>query len=76
MPGSNLTRWSVATLVFFGIALINLRYGRGVALTILLALLLLVYFFGGSGRGYGASSGGDPDRNDTGSSESPGDDPA
>jgi len=46
---TTLTRWIGSTLAFVGVGLVNMRFGHWAALATMLALLLVVYFLGGSG---------------------------
>lgn len=50
MNRTTLVRWSLATAVFLAIGWAMQRYGLNAARLALLALLILVYFFGGYGR--------------------------
>ncbi|MCB0216186.1 MAG: hypothetical protein KDH92_06095 [Chloroflexi bacterium] len=58
--GTTLVRWTLSTLAFVGIGLIDVGYGHGPALATLLVLLLAVFFLSGSGgaAGGGAEDGG------------------
>ena len=56
---TTITRWSLATLAFVAVGLVELRFGHGPALVSLMVLLVLIYFLGGSGSsgGYGTDGG-------------------
>jgi hypothetical protein len=51
MTRTTIQRWTIATLGFIGIAVLDVRYGHSTALVTLLALMLLVALYGGSGYG-------------------------
>jgi hypothetical protein len=51
MTRTTIQRWTIATLGFVGIAAIDVRFGHTTALVTLLALMLLVALYGGSGYG-------------------------
>ena len=59
-----MLKWIIATLVFLGIGWLSLRYGHGIALGALIAVLLFVAVFGGHGRrargGSAAPPGAEP----------------
>jgi hypothetical protein len=60
MTRTTIQRWTIATLGFIAIALIDVRFGHATALITLLVLMLLVAIYGGSGYGnkpHGARSG-------------------
>lgn len=56
MSRLTLTRWGLATLLFLGLGWVDVRYGHAQALALLLAFLLLVYFFGGRSSRSGPSA--------------------
>lgn len=56
MTRTTFQRWTIATLGFLAIGMLDIRFGHTVALVTLMSLMLLVAFLGGSGRDYGAKS--------------------
>jgi hypothetical protein len=60
MRHTTWVRWTVATAVFLAIGWTMQRYGLNAARLALLALLILVYIFGGHGRQARAGVTGDP----------------
>lgn len=58
MKRLTVVRWTVATAVFLAIGWAMRQYGLNAARLALLALLVLVYFYGGHGRQTEAGAGG------------------
>lgn len=51
MSVTNLTRWSIATLVFVGLAYLDIKTGNHLGvLLLMLSILILISVFGGHGR--------------------------
>ena len=57
MRGNNLTRWLLATLIFVALGLVVSRAGLSTARWIMMGLLLLVFFFGGTSARRSPDSG-------------------
>jgi hypothetical protein len=56
MDRTSLTRWTLATLIFVAIAWASVNYGLGWGRALLIAGLLIVFFFGGTSKHRSRSS--------------------